>query len=186
MANSSLLIKVETLYSIIDELNYYQILRLKQDCIQSEITDAYKMQANFYHPKQFEEQSSDILDQVQYISLSIKEAYHSLKDIEGRLGYDAKLERGTLRINDTKLTRGLDRQTSNDPRKAATNEKAKKYWLLGLQAFEAKEYDNATMQIQFALQFEPTNETFLEWLEKSKEAAKKAPKKNNNPYKLRL
>ena len=69
-------------------------------------------------------------------------------------------DNGQLRVDDTKLTRGLDRQKSNDPLTAANNDTAKKYWLLGLQAFDSKEFDNAIMQIQFALQFEPTNEIF--------------------------
>ena len=186
MSNLPLQVEVETLYQIIDDLNYYQILRLPQDCLQTEIVQAYKHQASYYNPKHINEQEEELLDYAQYIALSIKEAYQTLNEQEGRLCYDTLLENGQLRVDDTKLTRGLDRQKSNDPLTAANDEKSKKYWLLGLQAFDSKEYDNAIMQIKFALQFEPNNEIFLEWLEKAQEAAKAAPKKNSNPYKLRL
>ena len=186
MTTLKLQVEIETLYNVIDDLNYYQILRLPQDCIQDEIIIAYKRQANHFKSMPQIEENEDLLDKLGYISLSVKESYQTLKDPTGRLCYDTFLEQGNIRIDDTKLKRGLDRQKSNDPLTAANNEKSKKYWLLGLKAFDAKEYDNAIMQIQFAIQFEPNNEIFLEWLEKSKEAAKKAPKKNLNPYKLRL
>ena len=184
MTSLTLKVEAETLYGIIDDLNYYQILRLTQDCLQSEIARAYKVQASHFHSQHFE--GEDILDEVQYIGMSIKEAYQTLKEIEGRLQYDLLLTKGQHRIQDTKLTRGQSKQNAMDPRTAATNDKSKKYWILGLQAFTAKSYDNAILQIQFALQFEPNNDIFLEYLDKAKEAAKKAPKKNKNPYKLRL
>ena len=40
--------------------------------------------------------------------------------------------------------------------------------------------------IKFALQFEPDNEVFKEWMEKAKDADNKAIKKEKNPYKLRI
>jgi hypothetical protein len=186
MTTLKLHIEIETLYSVIDDLNYYQILRLPQDCIQDEVIIAYKRQANYFKGTPQIKENEELSDKLGYITLSIKESYKTLKEPTGRLCYDTFLEKGNIRIDDTKLKRGLDRQKSNDPLTAANNDKSKKYWLLGLKAFDAKEYDNAILQIQFAIQFEPSNEIFLEWLAKSKEAAKKAPKKNKNPYKLRL
>ena len=51
---------------------------------------------------------------------------------------------------------------------------------------DAERYESAVLNIKFALQFERDNEVFAEWLDKAKEAAQKAPKKEKNPFKIRL
>ena len=51
---------------------------------------------------------------------------------------------------------------------------------------DAKRFESAILNIKFAIQFEPKNEVFAEWLEKAKEESKKAPQKDKNPFKLRL
>ena len=82
------------------------------------------------------------------------------------------------------VTPGL--QSAQDPAHAANSDTSKKFWVNGLQAFESGDYQTAVLQIGFALQFEPNNEVFKEWLAKAKEENEKAPKQNLNPYKLRL
>ena len=184
--NAILKIEINALYSIIDELNYYQILKLTPSCIQDEIKPAYQNQGAYFHPDKLDESDEEISLKGKYIFLSIKEAYETLNDASDRLKYDHLLSKGILRIADTKLLNTQDTQGSNDPSQAATNESAKKYWTLGLQAFDAGDFRSAVMQIKFAMQFEPNNEVFQEWLEKAEIESKKAPKQNNNPYKIRL
>lgn len=184
--DAQLKIKVNTLFEIIDELNYYQILRLSADCVQSEIEDGFQRQGNLYHPKHFEDANDELTTKGQYLLLSINESYQVLNEISGRLKYDQILGEKLLRIEHTKLLNAQESQTNNDPLQAATNESAKKYWALGLQAYDSGDFNSAVLQIKFAIQFEPNNEVFLEWLEKSEIEVKKAPKQTKNPYKLRL
>ena len=42
------------------------------------------------------------------------------------------------------------------------------------------------MQIQFALSFEPNNDTFKEWLDKAKSAREESGDEKQNAYKIRL
>lgn len=179
-------IEINTLFSIIDELTYYQILRLTPDCIQSDIEPAYQEQGRHFHPQKFETAPEELKAKGQYVFLSIKEAYETLRDIAGRLKYDHLLAEGQLRIENTKLLNTQENQINNDPSQAATNENAKKYWQLALHAYDNDNYAGAAMQIKFALQFEPNNDVFIEWLQKCEEKAKAAPKKSSNPYKIRL
>lgn len=180
-------IKINTLFDIIDELTYYQILKLSSDCIQSEIEEAYQAQARMFHPKNLGEDIDDeLITKAKYILLSLNESYKILKEITGRLKYDHLLTSGQLRIENTKLLNAQEAQSNNDPAQAATNESAKKYWALGLQAYNSGDFHSAVLQIKFALQFEPSNDVFLEWLDKAQIEAKKAPKQKNNPYKIRL
>ena len=53
--------------------------------------------------------------------------------------------------------------------------------------WEQKSYRACVMNIQFALNFEPNNEVFKEWLDKAKAARDEdESKREKNPYKLRL
>ena len=63
---------------------------------------------------------------------------------------------------------------------------SKKYWTLALSDYESGRYESAILNIKFAIQFEPDNDIFKEWLEKAKKAEEAAPKKEKNPYKLRI
>ena len=179
-------IKINTLFDIIDELTYYQILTLSEDCVQSEIEEGYQTQGRNFLPKFLADADEETLTKAKYIILSLNEAYEILKEIPGRLKYDHLLTSGQIRVENTKLLNAQESQSNNDPAMAATNESAKKYWTLGLQAYNSGDFGSAALQIKFALQFEPNNEVFIEWLEKAELEAKKAPKQKNNPYKIRL
>jgi curved DNA-binding protein CbpA len=178
-------IEWETLYEIVDELNYYQLLRLSPECGQAEIPQAFRRESQRLHPDQAAT-LPDMKEKSTYVFTAINEAFRVLKAADSRLAYDSLLESGQIRTQDTALKTEGDRGSSNDPANAATMDTSKKYWQLGLAAFDAKDYESSIMQIKFALQFEPKNEIFQEWLEKAKAELKKAPKKEKNPYKLRL
>ena len=94
-------------------------------------------------------------------------------------------EQWTAPIDDTQLAQVQD-QNNNDLSSAAMTENGKKYWMLALEAFENKDFHSALLQVGFALQYESSNETFKEFKAQVEVEAKKAPKANNNPYKIRL
>jgi DnaJ-class molecular chaperone len=178
-------IETETLHDIIDQLNYYQMLCLDADCVKSDITEAYKYYSSRYHPDRLPTDDANLQNKSKYLQLSFKEASDTLLSMGGRMSYDVLLASGKIRIEDTQLAQTQD-QNANDVSNAAETENGKKYWMLALQAFESKDFSSAILQISFALQYEPQNSVFLEWQEMAKDTAKKAPKENNNPYKIRL
>jgi curved DNA-binding protein CbpA len=178
-------ITLETLHEIIDDLDYYQVLRIDQQVEPAAIFEAYKEESKRLHPDRCNN-LPEFKDKANYIYTAINEAFRVLKDPVTRLAYDSMLANGTIRIEDTALRNNADRMNANDPANAATTEEAKKYWSLALEDFEAKRFSSSILNIKFALQFERDNETFKEWLEKAKEEERKAPKKEKNPYKIRL
>lgn len=183
MSASRKSVRLNTLYDIVDELDYYQLLKLKYDCAQSQISVSFEQESKKLHP---DTAPSELKDKANYIFSAINEAFRILKDPDSRLEYDGLLSNGQIRIEDTVLRSGAERSSANDPSKAAQTEQGKKYWLMGLADMDAERFDSAILNIKFALQFERDNEVFQEWLEKAKEAAQKAPKKEKNPFKLRL
>ena len=183
--DQDIITEIQTLSSFIDELTYYEMFCLPVDCIQSEIPLAYKTMVDRFNPSQLTDASEDITEQGEYLLLSFQEAFETLNSISSRLQYDVLLDNGQLRIEDTKLAQSQD-QNSNDPSNAAMTENGKKYWMLALEAFDNKDFHSALLQVGFALQYESSNETFQEFKVKVEAEAKKAPKANNNPYKIRL
>lgn len=178
-------IEIQTLSDFIDELNYYEMFCLTPDCVQSDIAFAYKSMVERFKSTQVSLADEQLTEQGDYLILSFKEAFETLNSISSRLQYDVLLTQGSIRIEDTKLAQ-LHDQNSNDPSNAAMTENGKKYWLLALEAFENKDFHSAVLQVGFALQYESSNEAFKEFKVKAEAEAKKVPKKNNNPYKIRL
>jgi curved DNA-binding protein CbpA len=179
-------IELETLHELIDELDYYQLLRLPRNCSQADIVPAYREESRRLHPDQFSDHSAELKTKINYIYTAINEAHAVLKEPEQRLTYNAMLENGVIRSEDSALNVSEQRASINDPASAATTDQSKKFWVRGLEAFEKEDYKGAILNIKFAIQFEPKNEIFKEWLEKAEEADKKAPQKEKNPFKLRL
>ena len=176
-------IRINTLHDIVDELDYYQLLKLKTNCSQTDIEPAFQKALKEFHP---DTAPADLKDKANYIFTAINEAFQTLKDPSGRLDYDGLLVNGHIRIEETSLRSGAERSSANDPSRAAQTEQGKKYWLMGLADMDAERYDSAVLNIKFAIQFERDNEVFQEWLTKAKEAAQKAPQKEKNPFKIRL
>jgi curved DNA-binding protein CbpA len=176
-------IRTNTLYEIVDDLDYYQLLKLKPSCAQTDISSAFQNQSKALHP---DKSPKELKDRANYIFTALNEAFRILKEPESRLAYDGLMSNGVIRVEDTALRSGAERSSTNDPTKAAQTEQAKKYWLLGLADMDAERFESAIMNIKFALQFERENEVFQEWLAKAKQASEEAPQKEINPFKIRL
>ena len=176
-------VRINALYDIIDDLDYYQLLKISSGCSQSTINPAFQSQSQELHP---DKAPAPLKEKATYIFTAINEAFRVLRDPEMRLEYDGLLTNGSIRIEDTALRSGAERSSANDPSKAAQTEQGKKYWLMGLSDMDAERFDSAVMNIKFALQFERDNEVFQEWLEKAKKSAQEAPQKEKNPFKIRL
>ena len=180
-------VEIETLHEMVDELNYYRLLKLDQQCAQEEIGVAYRRESRRLHPDRTASlRDSALKEKANYIFTAINEAFRMLKDPAARLLYDQELAAGNIRSADTALKRSDQGGDVNDPENAATNPNSEKFWKLALRAWRDKNYTSCITNIKFALQFEKDNEVFKEWLEKAIEADKKAIKKEKNPYKLRL
>lgn len=180
-------VEIETLHELVDELDYYRLLRLSHDCPQDEIGAAFRRESRRLHPDRLAAlQDTELKDKANYIFTAVNEAFRTLKDPGVRLQYDQELASGTMRISNSALKKADQTRKADDPSQAATNERSEKFWKLALRAWSEKNYLSCIQNIKFALQFEPDNDTFKEWLEKAQEADKNSTKKKQNPYKLRI
>lgn len=180
-------VELETLHELVDELDYYRLLRLAPGCAQEDIGAAFRRESRRLHPDRLAALKDGALkDKANYIYTAVNEAFRTLKDPVVRLQYDQELAAGNIRISNTALKKADQVRNSEDPAQAATNERSEKFWKLALRAWGEKKYLSCIQNIKFALQFEPDNEVFKEWLAKAQEADKNDTSKKKNPYKLRI
>jgi curved DNA-binding protein CbpA len=186
-ARARLKVEIDTLHEIIPELDYYGVLLLSRDCDQDEIGDAFRDESRRLHPDRMSVLRDEaVQSRANDTYRLVNEAYRVLKDPEQRAQYDQLLEQGVLRMTDDAKS-SADSARSNEPENAASHPKAEKYWRMALRDWGTKSYKSCVMNVKFALNFEPDNETFKEWLEKADAAQTEADsKKEKNPYKLRL
>ena len=177
-------VEIETIYELLDKLDYYQLLGLARDSPQADIEPAFRAASRQYHPDRCARLGDKALTRrANQIYRTIGEANKTLKDPDIRATYDSELAEGNLRLSDE----GRKEGGNDDPALAAKTEKGQKYWALALQQWRDGDYQGCVMNIQFAMNFEKDNETFAEYLDKAKQKAQEQSKgKKKNPYKLRL
>lgn len=181
-------IEVNTLHEILDELDYYRLLRLDPDCVQGDIEPASRAASRKHHPDRVSAiGDGDLSDKANDIFQRIKEASENLGDPDKRAQYDEIVKTGILRMTEEALAVAeKERLKAESPEHAASDPKAEKYWHMGLKDWEDKNYKGCVMNIQFALSFEPENQTMKDWLQKAQDASKKQSSETKNPYKLRI
>ncbi len=188
LARTRTIVEIDTLHGLLPELDYYRVLLLAPDCSQDAVGEAFRGESRRLHPDRMAALRDDTTaEKANAIYRLVNEAYRVLKDPEQRARYDVLLGEGVLRMTDDAKAGAQADKRANDPEHAATNPKAEKYWKMALSDFQSKSYKASVMNIQFALNFEPGNEVFKEWLEKARKALKESGQdKKKNPYKLRI
>jgi curved DNA-binding protein CbpA len=187
-AGAQMRIEVTTLHEILDELNYYTLLRLEADCVQGDIEPAVRAANRQHHPDRVNAlKDAELSKAASDVFQRVKEAGDNLQDPDKRAQYDEILKAGVLRMTDEALAIAeKERLKAESPEHATTHPKAEKYWHMALKDWDDKNFKGCVMNIQFALNFEPENETMKEWLDKAKTASKKKSSETKNPYKLRI
>lgn len=181
-------IEIETISEILPELNYYQILQVDPLDPTPVLEKAYRSEARRLHPDRYARNPNpEVKQKANQIYRAIMEAWKTLKDPESREAYDQELEDGHRRMTeDAKKQAEAAAAAAANPIHAAKTDKGMKFWRMALRNWHDGEFSGAAMNIQFALNFEPDNETFKEWLDKAKNAHDEVADEKRNPYKLRI
>jgi len=182
-------VELETLHELLDELDYYKILLLDRDAPQADVDPSFRAVSRKFHPDRLARLNDEELkEKANDIFRLANEAYRHLKDPDTRARYDMGLADGNLRMSaDGRSKAAKDAAAKNNPELAAKTPQGEKYFKMALKCWGDGDFRGAVMQIRFAIQFEPGNAVFEEWLEKAEVAQENASaKKDMNPYKLRI
>lgn len=143
----------------LDQLNYFQLLNLKQDASGTEIRSGFRKLAQHYHPDRLGGLSDPELHRaVNAIYRRITEAYSTLRDPGIKAAYLDGLEEGELRLDSGKVRgRALSRKRAEEPGKTAAG---KRHYQAALAALEKGDRSAAKSEIRSALLFERDEPAF--------------------------
>jgi len=187
-------VEVETVFSLLDELDHYRILRLKAGAPTSEVERAFGEQSQQFHPDRFYGMRDPKLTRmVTQVYKRISESYQILRDPELKRMYDKKL--GVMGMQAPTLTgshRSVDRASLEKEREeghsdsVVSDKRAKKYWDLALIAKQNEDWNGVVMNVQFALNYEKDNARLQKELDRARVLLAEKKKKTQNPYKIKI
>ena len=189
-------VEVEAIASVLDEVDYYQILKLKSGSPIPAVEQAYAAQSKVFHPDNyFGVRDAKFNKAVTSIFKKLNESYQVLKDPELKKMYDKKMgfRGGASKDGGSgRRRRGVNKAELEAEKEAlagggVVNDKnAIKYWDLAEIATMNKDWNGVVMNLQFALNYEPKNPILKEKLEEAKAELTAKKEKDKNPYKIKI
>lgn len=157
----ALLNEIITLESVLDEMDYYQILKIKQSAFASEIKQAYFNQSRVFHPDKFYNEPPDVLEKANKIFKRLAEAYNVLSDNDKRVAYTKSIA-GADRKKYIRYDPKLIEQAKAGGQKEDEGQTpmGKKYYQMAKNSMLNKDYNSAKINLQLAAKMEPANQTF--------------------------
>ena len=197
-------VEVETLHGVLEDMDYYRLLKLKPGAPIPEVERAFTDQSQQFHPDRFfGVRDQEIMKMVTAIFKKITEGYQVLKSPELKKMYDQKLgvrksdvdnpvhsagkhshvSKATLEQEKAALEKERARSEVDD---AVSDKRARKYYELALIARNNQDWNGVVMNIQFALNYEPDNVILKQKVEDAKVKMRTKNQKNKNPYKIKI
>jgi len=150
-------IEINSIARLLDELDYFQILKVPQNVSLEELKSAYFRESRNYHPDKFYNEAPDINKKVTAIFKRITEAYKILSDNETRAIYTEGIN-GAQRAKNLRYIHGV--QGGPPKEDEGQTPLGRKYFQMGKIAFNNMDYKGAKINFQLALKMEPKNESF--------------------------
>lgn len=154
-------IELETVSKVIDQLTYYQILKVSPAATESEIRDAFHREALQFHPDQyFSSDDPELKELAKKIYGRVVEAYRTLSSRQKRTEYDQEINQAYSAnpIDDEEDEEDVITSVRRKPDWATGNQQpGNKFYKLAEAAYYSRDYKSALMNIQIALGTDETN-----------------------------
>ena len=161
MTDDGFEIEALALAQILDELDYFQILKLGQNTSSSEIKVAYYRESRAYHPDRFFMlENLELKDAIGKIYKRINEAYVCLRDDSRRMKYlgdilspDRQKKLRFVEASEQELKKEKEQEVGATPQ-------GRKFFIAGLSDLAAQRHASAERNFKMALTYEPSNTNF--------------------------
>jgi DnaJ-class molecular chaperone len=163
------LIEVETLASVLDQLDYYGVLKIEQGAGVADVKAAYYRESRAYHPDRFAAvESAELRDMIGRIYRRINEAYTVLRDDRKRVRYLADVT-GPDRARKLRFTEAEEAAHQSEQKKKLEEQfgqtpNGRKFYATYLLEAKAGRWDAAERALKSALMYEAGNAKFKEQL----------------------
>ena len=167
-------IEIQALVQVLDELDYFQILKVPQTVSPAELKKSYYRESRTYHPDRFfATQAGELKDAVSRIYKRINEAYVCLRDDARRNKYQADIS-GPDRAKKLRFVEASEQELKKDKeQEVGTTPQGRKFFMAGLQDMVGQRYAAAERNFKMALTYEPGNANYKA---KATEAGKLVPR----------
>lgn len=165
-------IECEALVGILDELDYFQLLKIPTSAALAEVKAAYYRESRRFHPDRvFHLDDASLKSRVMHVYKRITEAYSVLRDevrrgkyLEGISGPQRQEKLRFDESSEQELKKAREEQTGVTPN-------GRKLFAAGLLAMQSGQFESAERSFKMALLYEPANARFKEKLEEAREKA---------------
>ncbi len=167
--DAGFLIEVETLAAVIDQLDYFGVLKIPQTATPGEIKAAYYRESRAYHPDRYATlESAQVKEMIGRIYRRVNEAYTVLRDDRKRTKYLADVT-GPEREQKLRFTEADEAQVKEAQKKKIEEQfgqtpNGRKFYAAALKEIEAGRWEAAERALKSALMYEAGNEKFKEQL----------------------
>ena len=154
-------IEAAALAQVLDELDYFQILKIGQTAGPSEIKSAYYRESRAYHPDRFYQlPNADLKDTIGRIYKRINEAYVYLRDDTKRIKYLADVL-GPERQKKLRFVEASEQEMKKEKeQEIGTTPQGRKFYMAGLADMAAQRFAAAERNFKMALTYEPGNANY--------------------------
>lgn len=144
---------IDKLYAGLAHLPYHVFLGVSEAAQGDVLRTAFHVCAERYHPDRFYAlEDEELKTKIYAVYKRITEAYRVLGDPDARQKYEEQRQRGGVRLDQS------SRQSAGPkrPEDQITNPTAKKYYVMAMDAERRGDLRSAKLNVQLALQLEPT------------------------------
>jgi DnaJ-class molecular chaperone len=167
--DAQFLIEIETLAAVLDQLDYYGVLKLQQGAGAADVKAAYYRESRAYHPDRFAAvESVELRELIGRIYKRINEAYTVLRDDQKRVRYLADVS-GPDRARKLRFTEAEEAAVSQEQKKKLEEQfgqtpNGRKFYATAMLEAQAERWEAAERALKSALMYEPGNLKFKEQL----------------------
>ncbi len=167
--DAQFLIEVETLATVLDQLDYYGVLKLEPGAGAAEVKAAYYRESRTFHPDRYAAvESAVVREMVGRIYRRINEAYTVLRDDQKRVKYQADVS-GPDRRNKLRFTEAEESAVQADQKRKQEEQlgqtpNGRKFYSAALIEINAQRWEAAERALKGALMYESGNARFKEAL----------------------
>jgi DnaJ-class molecular chaperone len=167
--DAQFLIEVETLAAVLDQLDYYGVLKIQQGAGAADVKAAYYRESRAYHPDRFATvESAEFRELIGRVYRRINEAYTVLRDDQKRVRYLADVtgpdRARKLRFTETEEAAVKEEQKKKLEEQFGQTPNGRKFYATAALEVKAGRWEGAERALKSAIMYEPANPRFKELL----------------------
>jgi DnaJ-class molecular chaperone len=167
--DAQFLIELETLAAVLDQLDYFGVLKVPQTASPGDIKAAYYRESRAYHPDRYATvESAEVREMIARVYRRVNEAYTILRDDRKRTKYLSDVT-GPEREKKLRFTEADEAQVKEAQKKKLEEQfgqtpNGRKFYAAALKEVEGQRWEAAERALKSALMYEAGNAKFKELL----------------------